>query len=312
MSQTTALVNKLLTNVSNGLFPDGYISETVFPMLSVKEKTGLMGSYGNSHLRVEDDLVGGAAEARRVTPVDRNVSDTYVIFSHALEGIVTEDDYDNVPEPFDAEADETIALTSLILTNKERALAGTVFNPAIITQNASPVNKWDNYSTSDPLADFSTAQNAIFQASGVMPNAAILPQSVYNKLMYHPAILDVLGFKYNQMGTLNKGDLMKALNVDELLVPNAPYNAAVEGQNDSIQQVWGDSVLFYVKPKAAAKRQMSLGYYLKMNSRKSREVFKRPMGNPVNSTAIIVRDDYSFKIKNTACGYLWTNVLASI
>ncbi|NDG31136.1 hypothetical protein EB118_13840, partial [bacterium] len=65
MAQTKAIVDKLLTNVSNGIFPTGYIADKVLPQLSVKQKSGLIGAYGNNHLRLNDDLIGGRAEARR-------------------------------------------------------------------------------------------------------------------------------------------------------------------------------------------------------------------------------------------------------
>lgn len=309
MSQTQAMVNKLLTNVSNGLFPKGYIAESALPMLSVKQKSGIIGAYGSNHLRAVDDLIGGQAEARRVTPIDRSLSNVYSIFSHALEGLVTQDDYDNVEEPFDAEADETLGLTSLILTNKERSLASTLFSTSVITQTSTPSTKYDVYASSDPLADFKTARNTILNNSGVSPNAAIMSRLVYNALSYHPAILDVLGFKYNQVGLLSEGDIKKALGVEELLIADAPYNAAKEGQAESIQQIWGDSILFYVKPASPSKYQMSLGYYLKMSSRKTRAVYKYAKDNPPNSNAIIVQDDYSFKMVNTKCGYLLNDVL---
>jgi len=45
MSQTKAMVNKLLTQVSNGIFPAGYIADKVLPQLTVKQMSGLIGSY---------------------------------------------------------------------------------------------------------------------------------------------------------------------------------------------------------------------------------------------------------------------------
>lgn len=309
MSQTKAQIDKLLTEVSNGLFPKGYISEKVFPTLSVKQKTGLIGGYGNTHLRAVDDLIGGQAKAKYVEPVDYKLTEQYQIFSHALAGIVTQDDYDNVEQPFDAESDQTMGLTHMILTNKEKSLADSLFSTSVITNNGLIGTKFDVYSSSDPLANFKEAQNGILDSSGVSPNAAIMSRKVFNTLVYHPQILDVLGFKYNQVGLLSMEDIKRALNVEELLVADAPYISSKEGQADSLAQIWGDSILMYVKPSSAAKYQISLGYHMKMNSRASRAVYKTSIDNPPNATQILVEDSYSFKLVNTNAAFLIPNVL---
>lgn len=309
MAQTKAQVNKLLTNVSNGIFPKGYIADKVFPQLSVKQKSGIIGAYGNSHIRTSDDLIGGRAEARRADPITRSISTTYQIETHALEGVVTADDYANVEDPFSAEADEVAGLTHLVLTNKEKSVADQLFSNSIITNNSSPGTKYDVYATSDPLAGFKTAHNAVLNNSGVPANAAIMSRLVFNTLMYHPAILDSLGFKYNQMGLLNQGDIMKALGVEELLIADAPYNSAKEGQSDSLSQIWSDGILFYVKPSAAAKYQVSLGYQLKQVGSEQKQVYKYDLNNPPNSSGIIVQESYQFKLVNVAAAYLLYDVL---
>ena len=309
MSQTKAQIDKLLTEVSNGLFPKGYIADKLFPTLSVKQKTGLIGAYGNSHLRAVDDLMGGQAKAQYVEPIDYKLTQQYQIFGHGLAGIVTQDDYDNVEQPFDAEADQTAGLTHMILTNKEKSVADSLFSTSIITQNGLSGTKFDVYSSSDPLINFKTAQDTVLNGCGVSPNAVIMSKKVMNTLVYHPQILDVLGFKYNQVGLLSIEDLKRALNVEEILVADAPYISSKEGQTDVLSQIWGNSILYYVKPAQASKYQMSLGYHMKLSGRPAREVYKTAIDNPPNSNQILVQDAYSFKLVNTACAFLIPNVL---
>src|SRR6185436_11299810 len=99
MSQTTAIVDKLLENVSNVYVPDGFIADQIFPVIQAKQKTGKLGAYGTNHLRIEHSFVAGRASFRRVEAITRS-SQSYAIESHGLEGLVTEDDYDNVELPF--------------------------------------------------------------------------------------------------------------------------------------------------------------------------------------------------------------------
>lgn len=311
MSQNKAIVDKLLQNVSNGYFPEGHIADQLFPELIVDQYTGLIGNYGMNHIRIESDLQTGIGEAKRVTPTKRG-STTYNVESHALEGIVSERDYANVENPFDAESDETMGLTTLIVTNKEKILADKLFDTAIITQNVTLAgsDQFNDYVNSDPLARFKTAHNAILDGCGKSANAAVMSKKVFNTLKYHPAILDTLGFKYNQMGTLSEADIMKALDVQYLYIGDAAYNSAKEGQSDTLSQIWGNSILFYVKPQTAAKYQTAFGYQVKMRGSKQRGVYKYNPNNPVNATAIIVKDDYSFELVNTKAAYLIKNAIA--
>ena len=42
-TQTRAIIDKLLTNVSNQLIPIGFIAEMILPALKVKQRTGKIG-----------------------------------------------------------------------------------------------------------------------------------------------------------------------------------------------------------------------------------------------------------------------------
>lgn len=308
MAQTKAIVNKLLTEVSNGVFPEGYVADKVFPQLIVKQKTGLLGQYGMDHLRLSDDLIGGRAQARRVDPISRS-SLSYSVETHALEGVVTQDDYDNVEQPYDAERDETAGTTHLILTNKERSMAADLFSTSVITNYTTPSTKYGTYASSDPISDFKTAKNAVLSNSGVSANAAVMSRKVANTLMYHPQLKDIIGFKYNEIGNISDAQLAMVLGVESLIIADAPYNSAKEGQTAALAQIWGDSILFYVKPKAAAKYQVSLGYQIKMASQMNRSVYKYPLDNPPGANGIIVQESYQNKIVNVGAGYLLDSVL---
>jgi hypothetical protein len=312
MSQIKAMVNKLLTNVSNGYFPQGYISELVLPTLTVKQKTGIIGAYGQSHIRIVDDLIGGEAQARRVIPISRKVDNTYIIQSHALEGVVTQDDYDNVEQPFDAEKDETQGLTHLIWTNKERALASSLFSTSVMTQNATlaGTDQWSDYANSKPTEDFKDAHNAILDGCGMQPNAAVMSRKVFNTLIYHPQILDSLGYAMNRAGTLSEAEVAKAMGIDKLYIGSVAYNSAKDGQTDVLAQIWGKSCLFFVRPDAPSKQQISLGYYMKQSSSAARQVYKYDLNNPPGSQGIIVQDDYSFELVNVKAAYLYDAAIA--
>lgn len=306
MAQTKAQVSKLLTGVSNQYNVESTIADKVLPMLSVKQKTGLIGSYGLGHLRAEDDKMAGRSEAKRVDAVEYDLDQAYKISNHGLEEVVTEDDYDDVEEPFDAEVDKTEALTSLVLINKELFAQNVLMDPAVITQGVAltGTDKFSDGVNADPLGVAKDAAIATLDGCGHKYNACIMSEKTYQHLKYSQQILGVLGFSMNRIGLLSKEDIMKALDLKYLFVGDAAYNSAKKGQADILTQVWGPEMLFYYRPEAAAKKQVCLGYYLRMLSGKERAVFKAPLHNPPGSTSIIVQDKYDYRIVNAAAGYL--------
>jgi hypothetical protein len=307
MAQTKAQVDKLLTDVSNAYVPTGYISESIFPELSVKQRSGIIGKYGNNHLRIVNSKMSGRGKARRYESILRDTTNTYLIQKHGLEGIVTEDDYDNVEQPFDAERDETMGLTSVIWLEKEKALADVITDAAVITNNStlSGTDQWSDYNDSNPLGNFQTAQNSVLDGCGFMPNNAVISQKIFNTLKYHPQILRTLGFSDNRAGTLSVAEVAYAMGVDKLHVGKVSYNPGKLGQAESLEQIWTSDCVFFYAPERAAKYQQSFAYYMTMAGRGSRRVYKYTVDNPPNSKGIIVQDDYSFEIVNTDCAYLF-------
>ncbi len=311
-AQQVAQVDKLLSNVSNGLFLDeGYICEKLMPVIEVPETTGLMGKYGNGHLRIESSLMGGRMAAKRVEPITRT-TDTYKLNHHGLEGIVTEEDYKNVSLPFKAEEDETRGVTSLLLQFKEYTLASALANTAVMTKNTtlSGQAQFSDFQNSSPLGVSQDAAASIKQYSGMVPNTVIMSWEVLNKLKYHPEILSNLGFAANRAGILSVQDIARALDVQRVEIAMSTYNSAKEGQADVLAPIWGKHMIFAYLPASAAPYQKSLGYYLRLQGVGSRRVSKYNLNNPVGAKAILVDDYFQYMIADANCGYLVKNVIA--
>lgn len=313
MSQVKAIVDKLLTQASSRLVPTGFISELVLPPVYVMQKTGKLGTYGNGHLRLESTLGGGRGAFRRVDAVTRS-SQTYDVEVHGLEGMVTPDDYANVEEPFNAEEDEMIALTTLLYIKKEYALASAITSTGTITQNTTlaGIDQYNDYANSDPLDDALTAAATIRDAIGLPPNVAMMDWKVYKTLRYHPAFLKQLGYSEARPGGLSGEELARAMDVERVLIANCVYNSAAEGQADVIAPIWGKDIVYAYCPATAAKNQMSLGYRVQLNDQKrsARAVYKYPIHNPPGSTGIIVQDNWDFFLSNVNAAYLIKNAIA--
>lgn len=315
MALLKSVQDKLLTQSSNMLVPYGYISESILPVQYVEQKTGKLGKFGTDHLRIEAALAGGRGKARRVDSVVRSTS-TYTIQTYMLEDIITPDDIANVSQPFDAELDVSMALTSLLWLVKEQSLANTLTSTSTITQNTtlSGTSQFSDYNNSDPISIINTANATVRNACGFAPNKVAMDWQVYNQIATHPQCLDFLGFKYNRPGGLSIGEVAKLFKVPEegVLIGQAVYESAAEGQASSIAPVWGKSIVMMYAPSDAMRYQQSLGYRLQLNSQRGgpRSIFKYPIFNPPNSTGIICQDAFSQFLSNVNCAYLIKNSVA--
>lgn len=311
MSTLKALVDKLLTNVSNAYVPSGFISEMILPKLTVKQSSGKIGKMGNQHLRIVSDIMGGKGEAKRIE-IRQYDSTSYFVEPHGLSEVITPEEYANVEEPFDVEKDVTMQLSTLLFLGKEKGLADTLRDTAIITQNVtlSGTDQWNDYTNSDPIDDIRTGRTTIRNASGATPDTLIMDYNVADVLRYHPKILRNLGYADNRAGQLTDQELAKALNVKRFLVADVMFNSSAPGQADSLASVWGKDVILAVCPESASKMQKSLGYMVQLAGEGPRKVYKSDVHNPPESKLIVVKDSYDMVLVDVKCAYLIKTAIA--
>lgn len=311
MSQMRAIVDKLLTGVSSAYVPKGFLCEQVLPTIQNKQYSGLLGKYGTSHLRIENSVKGGRGKYRQVeTRVYSTTS--FLIEGHGLEGFVSKEDYANVEEPFDAERDEVMGISTMLWLEKEKTLADALNDTSVITQNVtlSAGAQFSDYGNSDPVGVITTAKNTILNATGVFPNLCIMDVQVWSVLRYHPALLDALGFKWDRPGGLKEAEMAQALGVDQVLFGSARYESAKEGQASSLASVWGKGIILAVAPPKAEIMQKSVGYLVRPTGSQPRKVYKQSNFNPPGSTAVLVEDEYDMLISDANCAYLIASAIA--
>lgn len=311
MAQMVAILDKLLSNTSSAYVPKGCKAEEILPPIMSKEFTGKLAKYGTNHLRIETTVVGGRGKFRQVETQNRSQS-SYAIEGHGLEGLVTREDYANVLLPYDAERDETLGVSTILLLEKEKGLADSLTSTSTMTQNVtlSGVDQYSDYDNSDPIDDFSTARAAVRAGCGALADTAIMDWAVYNKLRFHPQMLDAMGFKIARPGGLNEEEMITALGVERVIIPNAMYESAAEGQTSSLASVWGKHIVFAVLPKVAQTYQVSLGYRVQLAGEQPRKVTKWAVNNPDGANSILVTDYYDMFLSNVLAGYLIKDAIA--
>jgi|GEM_PF-4133865 len=316
MSRTTtaAREDRLLANVSRRHNVEGLVADQVLTGVTVKKSTGLIGKYGNEHLRIVHDLVGGMATYPRIT-VDTKSSDRYILEKHGLSDTISEEEIGNEVEPFQAREDSTMDVTERLKLGREFALASSMTSTSVLTNNVtlSGTDQFNDYDNSKPLEVFRAARASIYAKTGKdtrMPGGfALITWDVENALSYHPDLLDLYKYTSGMGSGLSLEELKKAMKVDRLIMAWSQYAPSKGGQplGDPLP-TWGKNIVFGFAPMKGTKRITTLGFTLRKSS--SVRVFRNKLVEPPNSELIQVDHTYEDLITDVGAAYLIKDAVA--
>ena len=313
MTQNKAVFNLPLTNVSTDVVKNTeMLADKIFPEISVVQTNGLLAGYGLDHVRYVETEYSGKGKYPTIDIYNRT-SQGYNIKKYPLSTTLTEEDYANVLQPFDAEKDATMHLTSLLMVQKEVNMASLLQNVANYANSktlAAATDRYDDEDNSNPLTDFEEAIRAIEDETGQTPNKVIMSSKVAGQLKKHPQIVDRLGYKFNQPGRITDAQLASVLDVPMLLIGKGVYNTAKEGQTDSLAPIWGKDIIFMHAPTTAQKHTVSFGY--RVQKVKGIRTFKFSVNNPPNSKEILTDMWYQnlLSTSNSGAGYIIKNAIS--
>lgn len=305
------IVEPLLTQALLALKPEGFIAEQIFPFVGVNKYSGKLGSLGNDFLRIENSHKSARGKYRMVDAITRSTQ-AFSIEGHGLEDMVTKQDYANDDLPYNVERDKSMALAMHLQIEKEKLVADTLSDTAVLTQNTTLAggDQYSDYSNSTPVEDFQEYQEAIRAGSGVYADTLILDASVYRKVRFHPQLLDALGFKWDRPGGLKPDELASALDLRRVIIASGVYNSAKEGQSDVIAPIWGKHMILAALPDSAQPYQISLGYRIGLQGSQPRKMYKYPATNPPGANMLLCEDEYDYLIAKASAAYLVKNAIA--
>ena len=310
MTQYAANNDELLVDVSQKRALGNLVFNRILTPKKVKMYSGKIGIYGADHLRLVNLISGGEQGYMRMDAQART-SSTYQIETKGLKDVITDEDYKNVQEPFDAQVDSTDALTDLLNISNEYSLASALSDTAIITQNVtlSGTSQWSDYDNSDPIGDVTTGITAGKNGCGMALSRAVCSWETYVVLRYHPALLDKLGFKENRPGGLTGEELAKAFDLKEVIIADSSYNTSKKGAVAVFAPIWGKHFVLFESALVASKRQTTLGYNVTLLDG-DKQIETRPHDSILKADVVIGEDKRDQIITDTGCAYLIKDAVA--
>lgn len=247
-------VDAILTNFSLAYKNLDYISDQIFPQVSVQKQSDKYFKYDKSNwFRDSAKLRAPATES--FGSGWTLSTDSYFCDNFAFHVDIADEVRENADQPLrpDQEAAEFVA--DRLAMQRERAWVNSFFKTGVWTatgSDATPSVVWSTYGTSDPIVDIETQMNNMRITTGKRPNTIVMGAAVWSSLKNHPDFIDRI--KYTQKGMVTQDLFSSLVDIPNVLIGQAIYDSADEGAASSFADIWGKSaLLLYVAPFAGAR-----------------------------------------------------------
>lgn len=264
-------VDRLLTNLSIGYAPNGYIADRLFPVVTVNTQTDLILEYRKSSFAryLGDDFVRAPGTNANTTGFALDKDKRFYCANDALGMEIPDEVVLNQDDPIDVLADSTDILLGLMRLRRDRRFAAEYMATGVWGLDVTVGAQWDDYGLSEPVQDLRRAIRRITRQSLATSGGRVLVVmggEVWDVLSDHPDLLDRI--KYSQTGIVGPTLLAAMLGESvryqvDVIVGNSVYTTSPEGTPETsvvYQDVWGKDVLVLYRPETPTRMRPSAGY----------------------------------------------------
>ena len=236
-------VDPLLTEIAKSFANKDFIADSIFPRVTVPDIYGKYYVYDKSGFRIEKDLRTGKARANRVG-YGMSLDSYGPLLEHSLEQGIEDDEKKFMGEE-KARDNATRNVTAKVMLNHEKMVADKLSDTSVVTQNEtlSGTSQFSDYNNSDPLGKIAVALDTI-DATAINAGSRkviFMGYQVWSVLRNHPDLRDMLGIANNRT-PITPAQAATFFEVDEIIIGNAKYDTANEGQTSSLSYVWGKNL----------------------------------------------------------------------
>lgn len=245
-------VDRVMSNILIGRRPSGYIADQIVPILGVSKQSDLY--YKTNRFwgqQYEPGLTARApgTEARKVSFAVS--SDTYYAKNYALGADWPVEDEVNADEVLDWANQHATLVTDRLLMDFEMRVAALADTAANVSTTVQVATAWSNASGSKPIDDLDNQISAFRDITGVSPNLAIIPDTVYRRMRQSDQVRDLLFG--DRGGVVTEQNLASLINVGKVLIPSVQVNTYGTGETQlgsvSLAKAWPNKVwLAHVSP----------------------------------------------------------------
>jgi hypothetical protein len=302
-------IDQALTNVSVAYQNAAFIAEQVAPVIPVNMKSNKYWAYGMERFRRRmTSREPGSAPRESGWSLS---TDSYFCQGHAWRGWYPWEAPANADPVLDLDIDETETATDIVLLAQECDLVDTLTNGLVSTDLASvPGNYQVDNPDMDPILYFDKAKEVIAKLIGRKPNGMAMGRPALRGLRSNPNVVRrVYGTTAPTDPLIKPEMLAEKLDLDEVLVGEAMYDTATEGEATSLDYIWGNNILLYYKDPNPGRRKVSLAYHFLWNVGNAGRIVEKWYDQDRKRFVIDVTKYRDQKIVSAGAGLLFTNTL---
>ncbi|WKZ71113.1 MAG: hypothetical protein QY331_07590 [Melioribacteraceae bacterium] len=246
------VIDPVLTTIARGFFNAEHVATSLFPVVTVTKEGGKILQFTKESFKVYNTERAIRAKSNRINPENKSSID-FALTEHDLEYPI---DYREADEDLvNLQQHGTKVTSDGISLRLEKIAADLAQDESNYPSgNKETLASGDKFTTdtSDPIAIFEDAKEAVRSKIASYPNTAVIGASSFAALKQHPKIVDRVAYTTSAVVTI---DLLKAL----LDIPNIVIGKAVYADDTgAFNDVWADNVVLAYVPQKSQNIERSL------------------------------------------------------
>ena len=324
-------VNRPLTNISVAYMQDesDFVAERVFPNIPVQKRADLyfefpIGEFNRDEMRERapgTETPGGGYEVS---------TDPYYARVFGLHKDIDDQILANYDSPLSADTEATNWLSMQGMMQKERRWQDTYFKTDVWTLEVqggsartgaldwthasnNELQYW-NQAGADPIENIREGKREMQARTGFRPNILTLGRPVYDALVDHGDIIGRLDRgQTSGIAMTNREQLAALFELDQVLVMDAVFNAAAQGEAAAMSFVGGKGALLSYRPASPGLMTPSAGYHFGwagyLGAAQNGVRMKRFRWEAVNANRVEIESAYDFRLISAAMGVFFKDIV---
>lgn len=299
---------------------NGFVGYRVCPIINVAKPSGTFGKIPLEQLLLASTTVerapGAGYERKKWTFSDVS----YACKERGVEEPVDDREAQMYSNYFDAEQISTQRAFDRVLRAAENRIATMIFNASTWTGaslTTAVAKEWDkNHKTdADPISDVNAAKQAVWNGTGIWPNAMIISRTVFNNLRALDAITDAIesggaGFA-SRMADVTTAQLAAVFDLDYILVAGSAKNTANENQTASLASMWSNEYAMICRIATTndmAEPCIARAFHWAEDGSSPGGTVETYRDETIRGNVVRVRHDITEQVIYPECGHLLSNI----
>lgn len=303
-------IDAVVSNITIGFRPQGFIADQIFPVIPVQKETNFYYVWPREEwLRLKNAERSRGTAAKKINTTVS--TDTYAAKNYALGIDAPWEDLSNSDDALELRVSNANLIKDSLTLNWEDRMAVLIGNTSNHGSSTVLAANYDNQGATDPVRDIDVGLESIRSTTGVDANVMIISMQSWRRLRRHPNMIEFIRGKGDNVGggAVTAQQVANAFEIDKVLIGRGIKNTADEGAAGQYTAIWSNNLALLHVARTPGRMTPTYGYTFQWT----------PQGFPAPFTVRTLNDERNMvetqevhhfqdeKLCSTALGYLIQN-----